>query len=66
MKEKYEIEVRDITTSSSSVFVHEATSFYDALLTAKTIQNVYKYNWNKKTEIKRIERIYENNQYENL
>ncbi len=48
MKEKYEIEILDITTNSSSVYVHEATSFYNAFLTAKTIQKVYQNNWDKK------------------
>lgn len=44
MNKKYEIEIHDITKNSISVYVHEATSFYDAFLTAKEIQRVYKYN----------------------
>ena len=54
---KYEIEIHDITTNSISVYVHEATSFYDAFLTAKAMQKVYKNCWNRKTEIMRIEKI---------
>ena len=56
MKEKYEIEIHDITKNSISVYVHEANSFYDAFLTAKAIQRVYKNNWKRKTEIIRIEK----------
>ena len=58
MKEKYEIEIHDITTNSISVYVHETTSFYDACLTAIAIQRVYKNYWNRKTEIKRIEKCF--------
>ena len=56
IKEKYEIEIYDITTNSTSIYVHEARSFYDAFLTAKAMQRVYKNNWNRKTEILRIEK----------
>ena len=56
IKRKYEIEIHDITTNSISVYVQEASSFYDAFLTAKAIQRVYKKCWNRKTEIKRIEK----------
>lgn len=62
MKNKYEIEIHDITTNSISVYVHEATSFYDAFLTAKAIQRVYKNNWNRKTEIIAIKK--QNNENE--
>ena len=56
MKEKYKIEIHDITTNSISVYEHEANSFYDAFLTAKEIQRVYKHSWGKKTEIIKIEK----------
>lgn len=56
MKKKYEIEINDITTKSISVYEHVANSFYDAFLTAKEIQRVYKNKWNRKTEIIRIEK----------
>ena len=42
MKRKYEIEIHDITTDRISVYVHETRSFYNAFLTAKAIQKVYK------------------------
>nr|DAP43712.1 MAG TPA: hypothetical protein [Microviridae sp.] len=58
IKEKYEIEIYDITTNSISVYVQEATSFYKAFLAAKAMQRVYKNNWNRKTEILRIEKKY--------
>lgn len=57
MKEKYEIEIHDITTDSISVYVHATTSFYDAFLTAKQIQRVYKYSWDRKTEIIAIKKL---------
>lgn len=56
MKEKYEIEIHDITTKSISVYVHEENSFYDAFLTAKEIQRIYKNEWKRKTEIIKIEK----------
>lgn len=55
-KGKYEIKIHDITTNSISVYVEEASSFYDAFLTAKTIQRVYKNCWNRKAEIIKIEK----------
>lgn len=55
-KRKYEIEIHDITTNSTSIYVHKAGSFYDAFLTAKAIQRVNIKFWNRKTEIKRIEK----------
>ena len=58
MKEKYEIEIHDITTNSISVHVCDANSFYDAFLTAKAIQRVYKNSWKRKTEILRIEKMF--------
>lgn len=57
MREKYEIEIFDKTSRETSVYVHSETSFYNAFLTAKTIQREYKYKWKRKTEIKRIEKI---------
>lgn len=56
MKEKYEIEICDKTARGIYVYVHESTSFYNAFLTAKAIQRVFKSSWGKKTEIKRIEK----------
>lgn len=56
MNEVYEIEIHDITTNSISVYVHKANSFYDAFLTAKAIKRIYNNNWNRKTEIIRIEK----------
>lgn len=58
MKEKYEIEIYDITTNSISVYVDEGKSFYDAFLAAKGIQRVYKNKWNRMTKIIRIERMF--------
>lgn len=59
IKRKYEIEIHDITTDSISVYVHEGSSFYDAFLAAKKIQRVNKNYWNRTTEIKKIEQLYE-------
>lgn len=55
MKRKYEIEIHDKSARGIYVYVHESTSFYNAFLTAKAIQRVFKSSWNRKTEIKRIE-----------
>lgn len=51
MKEKYEIEIHDKTARGIYVYVHESTSFYNAFLTAKVIQRVFKSSWGRKTEI---------------
>lgn len=59
IKRKYEIEIHDITTDSISVYENEAKSFYDAFLTAKKIQRVAKIYCRRKTEIKKIEQLYE-------
>lgn len=56
MNKKYEIEIHDKSARGIYVYIHEATSFYDAFLTAKEIQRVYKNCWGRKTEIKRIEK----------
>ena len=57
MKETYEIEIHDVTTKSTTVHQTEANSFYKAFLTAKAIQRTNTYQWNRKTEIMRIENI---------
>lgn len=41
MKEKYEIEIHDMTAKGIYVYINESTSFYNAFLTAKEIQRVY-------------------------
>ena len=56
MKEKYEIEIHDMTAKGIYVYIHESTSFYNAFLTAKAIQRVYENSWRRKTEIKKIEK----------
>lgn len=56
MKEKYEIEIHDKSARGIYVYMHEARSFYNAFLTAKAIQRIHKNCWNRKTEIKRIEK----------
>lgn len=56
MEEKYEIEIHDITTKSTIVYQTKANSFYKAFLIAKAIQRTNKYQWNRKTEIMRIEK----------
>jgi hypothetical protein len=48
MKEKYEIEIHDKTARGIYVYIHESTSFYNAFLTAKAIQRVFKSSWGKK------------------
>lgn len=62
MKEKYEIEIHDMTAQGIYVYIHESTSFYNAFLTAKAIQRVHKNNWGRITEIKKIEK--QNNENE--
>ena len=56
MKEKYEIEIHDVTTKSTIVYQTEANSFYEVFLIAKAIQRTNKYQWNRKAEIMRIEK----------
>ena len=51
MKEKYEIEIHDKSARGIYVYIHEPTSFYNAFLTAKAIQRVFKNSWGRKTEI---------------
>lgn len=51
MKEKYEIEIHDLTARGIYVYVHEARSFYNAFLAAKAIQRVFKSSWGRTTEI---------------
>ena len=55
MKEKYEIEINDVTTKSTTVYQTEANSFYEVFLIAKAIQRKNKYLLNHTTEIMRIE-----------
>lgn len=57
MKEKYKIEIHDMTARGIYVYEHTATSFYDAFLKAKVIQRVYESSWKRKTIIKRIENV---------
>ena len=56
MKEKYEIEIQDVTKKSTTVYQTEANSFYEAFLIAKAIQRKNKYLLNHTTEIMRIEK----------
>ena len=56
MKEKFEIEIHDKTAKGIYVYIHESTSFYNAFLTEKAIQRVYEHSWQRKTEIKKIEK----------
>ena len=51
MKEKYEIEIHDKTARGIYVYIHESTSFYNAFLTAKVIQRVFKSSWGRNTEL---------------
>lgn len=51
MKEKYEIEIHDKTARGIYVYIHESTSFYNAFLTAKAIQRVFKSSWGRTTEL---------------
>lgn len=51
MKEKYEIEIHDMTAQGIYVYIHESTSFYNAFLMAKVIQRVFKSSWGRTTEL---------------
>lgn len=51
IKEKYEIEIHDKSARGIYVYVHEARSFYNAFLTAKAIQRVFKSSWGRNTEL---------------
>ena len=57
MEQIYEIEIHDVTTKSTTVYQTKANSSYEAFLIAKRIQRKNKYQWNRKTEIMRIEKI---------